>query len=188
MNNVVKKWLWLLILAVPLLSGCNDNADNPQPADENELITTLTLRFTQQGVTSPQSQTITFRDVDGDGGSAPVITGNVTLRANQTYTLDVAQLLDESKTPTLNILEEVEEESDEHLFVFTPNPTSLFTYTYGDKDQNNLPIGITGTVRTGAAGTGTVTVQLRHQPGTKNGTPAPGDDDLNVQFNITVAN
>lgn len=168
-----------------LIGGCK-KATDPQPADEGELITTLTLRFTQGGNT----QSFTYQDRDGDGGAQPTRFDNVTLVANQTYTLTV-DVLDESKTPAESITEEIKKEQDEHLFVYTANPASLLTYTYGDRDSRNFPIGLTGTARTGAAGTGTLNVRLRHQPPVngvvvKNGTVTPGSDDVNLNFNLTV--
>jgi hypothetical protein len=96
------------------------------------------------------------------------------------------ELLDESKSPVDDITKEVEEESYEHLFVYTPSPAALLTYTYGDKDKNNYPIGLTGSAVTGAAGDGKLKVQLRHQPGAKNGSPTPGSDDVNLDFILKV--
>ncbi|GAA4448991.1 hypothetical protein GCM10023189_07710 [Nibrella saemangeumensis] len=169
------------------ITGC-DRANEPEPADENELITTVSLKFTQQG--SATTQTFTFRDTDGDGGQVPSRFDNISLKANTTYTLTI-DLLDESKSPATNLTSEIQEKKDEHLLVYTANPASLLTYTYGDVDGRNFPIGLAGTARTGAAGTGKLTVRLRHQPpvngvAVKNGTVAPGSDDINIDFNLTV--
>ncbi|WP_337042761.1 hypothetical protein [Emticicia sp. 17c] len=154
--------------------------------EENEIITTVKLNFTAGGTT----QSFVFNDPDGDGGNAPLKFDNISLKANTTYTLTV-ELMDESKNPAQDITKEVQTESDEHLFVFTPSPSNLLTYTYGDKDARNLPIGLTGTVKTGAAGSGKLKVQLRHQPpingkDVKDGTPTPGSDDVNLDFNLSV--
>lgn len=54
------------------------------------------------------------------------------------------EFLDESKTPVEDITEEIEEESDEHLLIYTASPAKLLTYTYGDKDASNFPIGFMG--------------------------------------------
>jgi hypothetical protein len=164
--------------------ACKDTSVDVE--EENEIITTVKLNFTSGGTT----QTFVFNDPDGDGGNAPTKFDNISLKPNTSYKLTV-ELLDESKTPAESITEEVEEESDEHLFVFTPSPTSLLTYTYGDKDARNFPIGLTGTVQTGAAGTGKLKVQLRHQPPVngkevKDGTPIPGSDDVNLDFNLSI--
>ena len=185
-NTIQLGWVFGLGLLL-LLSGCKKGTD-PLPADENELITTVTLRFTQPGTTTVQ--TATYQDKDGDGGAAPTKFDSITLTANTSYSLTV-DLLDESKTPTVSVTNEINTLKDEHLFIYTAAPTALLTYTYGDKDSRNLPVGLTGTARTGAAGTGTLNVRLRHQPpvnGTivKDGTPAPGSDDVNLTFTLTV--
>lgn len=179
---------WILALGCLLvLNGCN-KATDPQPADENELITTVTLRFTEQGTTNTQA--FTFQDKDGDGGAAPTRFDSVTLTANKSYSLTV-EVLDESKTPADNITNEIKEKQDEHLFVFSANPGTLLTYTYGDKDSRNFPIGLLGTVLTGAAGNGQLNVRLRHQPpvngvAVKNGTVTPGSDDVNLNFLLLI--
>ncbi|MBO0936278.1 hypothetical protein J2I47_06935 [Fibrella sp. HMF5335] len=169
------------------LNGCKKGTD-PLPANENELITTVTLRFTQAGTAN--TQTATYQDKDGDGGAAPTKFDTITLTANTSYSLTV-DLLDESKTPTVSVTDEVNSKKDEHLLVYATTPAALLTYTYGDKDSRNLPVGITGTIRTGTAGTGTFNVRLRHQPpinGTavKDGSPTPGSDDVNLNFGLTI--
>ncbi|GAB3249178.1 hypothetical protein GCM10027347_06080 [Larkinella harenae] len=180
-----RRWLFLLTLgaSMTLLSGCNDKADEPEPADENELITTVNLKFTEQGTTT--IQTFSWQDKDGDGGQAPTKFDKITLKPNKTYDLSV-ELLDESKTPAEDITREINEKSAEHLFVYTPNPATLATYTYGDKDANNLPIGLKGTLKTNAAGAGKLRVQLRHQLNSKDGTPGPGSNDVDLEFDLTL--
>ena len=153
--------------------------------DENELITTVKLNFTAGGTT----QSFSYSDSDGEGGKAPII-ATVNLKANTTYTMTI-EILDESKMPINNITDEVSTERDEHLFIYTPSPANLFTYTYGDKDSRNLNVGLTGSVKTGVMATGKLKVQLRHQPpingkATKDGTTTPGSDDVNIDFNVTV--
>jgi hypothetical protein len=175
----------MLLGITAVLSGCKK--EDPVPEDENELITTVQLKFTD----GANVQTFQWRDIDGDGGAAPTIQ-NIALKANKTYTLNVS-MLDESKTPAKDLTEEVEEEGDEHLLVFTASPSALLTYTYGDKDAKNFPIGLNGSLRTAAAGTGTLQVVLRHQPpvngmAQKNGTATPGSTDVDVTFNVTVSN
>ncbi|MGH2566307.1 MAG: hypothetical protein ACRDE5_17440, partial [Ginsengibacter sp.] len=62
------------------------------------------------------------------------------------------------------------------------------TVTRTDLDTNTppLPIGLQDDFVTGAAGTGTLNVQLRHQPNAKNGTCAPGSSDADVDFTINI--
>ena len=183
-RNPIHIALFSLLLSATLFTvSCKD--EEVVVEEENELITTVKLNFTSGGTT----QSFKYSDPDGDGGKAPTIDA-ITLKPNTTYTLTV-EVLDESKMPVSNITEEVKEESDEHLFVYTPTPSNLLTYTYGDKDAKNFGIGITGSAKTNAAGTGKLKVQLRHQPpiigkATKDGTATPGSDDINIDFNVTV--
>ncbi|MGV3603494.1 MAG: hypothetical protein ACO1N1_19905 [Dyadobacter fermentans] len=179
-----RKLTWMLLAAMTTaFVQCKDSGDEVEPDDENELITSVTLKFTEEGTSNVS--TFAFKDPDGDGGNAPTRFDTIALKPNTTYTLAI-ELADESKSPAADITKEIVEESDEHLFVYTPAPAALLTYTYGDKDQNNHPIGLTGSAKTGAAGDGTLKVQLRHQPGNKNGTPTPGSDDVNVDFQLKV--
>ena len=184
-----RQWVSVLLIGLTsLLAGCK-SASDVEPDDENELITTVQLQFSPTLI-GTGGQTFTYRDVDGDGGNLPTRFDTISLVANTEYIVKVT-VLDESKTPTNDITQEVEEKSDEHLFVFTPVPASLLTYTYGDKDARNLPIGLVGRTKTGAAGTGTLRVQLRHQPPisdkiVKDGTSGPGSDDVNLNFALKV--
>jgi len=179
-----KKLTYILMFSVSVLfTQCKDSENAVTPDDENELITSVTLSFKEAGTGTVTS--FSYKDADGDGGNAPTQFDAITLKANTEYTLTIA-LLDESKNPVSDITKEINNESDEHLLVYTPTPAALLTYTYGDKDANNFPIGLTGTAKAGAAGTGKLKVQLRHQPGAKNGTATPGTDDVNLDFTLTV--
>jgi hypothetical protein len=173
----------MLFGTAALFTQCKDAGEAVTPDDENELITSVTLSFKDAATGTTTS--FSYKDADGDGGSQPTRFDTVSLKANTEYTLTV-EFLDESKSPVDNITEEIAKESDEHLLIYTPSPATLLTYTYGDKDVNNYPIGLTGTAKAGTAGLGTLKVQLRHQPGAKNGTPTPGSDDVNLDFILQV--
>jgi hypothetical protein len=185
----MKKSLLAMALTAAVFSGCKKKED-PPPVNQGELITTVRLTFTEQGTTN--STTYVFYDPDGDGPGAPTKNDQIMLERSTTYDLSI-ELLDESKNPAENVTEEIEEEKEEHLFVYTPTPASMMTVTITDKDDNNLPIGLEAEVVTGssAVSNGKLKVQLRHQPPinnqpTKNGSPTPGSDDINVDFNVMI--
>lgn len=171
------KWILLAVVAGSLAACKKDDEDDHQ--DENELITTvkLTLKNNQN---SADSTVAIWKDLDGEGGKNPVI-DTLKLKANTVYVGKI-QLLDESKNPADNITEEVAEEAVEHLFVYKPSTGLGLTVERTDKDSKNLPIGIATKFTTTAEATGSVEVILRHQPGTKDGTEAPGSSDVDVFF------
>lgn len=177
--------LWLaLLLAMPLAFASCDDDDGPEPEEDNELITTVTYVLTPDAGSTAPAVTITWEDLDGAGGAAPVITGSP-LRANTTYTGAIT-VLDRTKTPAADITEEVAEEDEDHLFFYDPTPANVLTVTRTDRDANNREVGLVTRVVTTAAATGSLKITLRHQPGTKNGTFAPGDTDIEATVPVTV--
>ena len=179
----MKNYCKIGILSLLLFSGCK--GDEVDPVEDNELITTVKLTFSDGAI----NQIFQYADSDGDGGKSPII-DKIVLKKNTAYTLTIS-ILDESKSPVFDIGKEVEEEADEHLFVYTPSPSTLLTYTYQDKDSKGYGIGLKGNIISNNTGSGMLKVQLRHQPpvngmASKNGTPTPGSDDVNIDFEIKV--
>lgn len=171
-----------LLLASATWSSCVKDTTPPNP-NEEELITTLQVRWTDSAGVQP-AVVATYRDLDGDGGNAPSTWDSITLKANTTY-LGSILLLDESKVPVDTISEEVREEAADHLFCFGISGVSC-TIKATDVDLNGLPLGLQTTWRTGAPATGNVTITLRHQPGTKNGSCTPGATDLEIPFQLRI--
>ena len=164
------------------------------PVNENELITTLTLSYlkVEQDGEPVAAEPVVFswRDADGPGPGAPVV-DDVILDANATYEMTIT-LLDESKTPAENISDEILQEDEEHQFFFSVSGIDAIVM-YNDEDGNAKPIGLQNTFQTGAAGTGTLGVILRHEPdkngtGVESGNPANagGETDLEVSFPATI--
>lgn len=178
----MKKSSILFLGLVLCFSACKKE---DEIGEENELITTIKLNFKN----GSETKTFAYKDLDGDGGIAPSI-DKVSLSPNLTYDLSI-EFLDESKSPALNITQEIGEESDEHLIVITPSAVAIGTYAYSDKDVNLLPIGLVGKFTTKSASSGALKVQLRHQPpingkNSKDGTAIPGSDDVNIDFQIEI--
>lgn len=181
-QNTIKLSLIAVTALILSFSACKKD---PLPeVEENELITTLRLKFTNKANIS-DVKTVTWMDLDGPGGNNPVI-DEIVLAPNTSYTLTVDAILNEAENPVEDIKAEVEGEKDDHLFVYKPNPTSLLTITITDKDSKNLSVGLAADAVTTAAGTGKLQVILRHQPDSKNGTETPGSTDLDATFNLKV--
>lgn len=186
MNKIFRPYLALALTGALLaFSSCDDHNDEPHD-EEGELITTMTLTMTPQSGGTPV--TATYRDLDGDGGNAPVMTPEtVVLQAGVTYNTTI-RILDEANNEDMTA--EIEEEGDEHEFFFVPSPADLATVTKTDRDSNNRPIGLVSTIQPSAtAKTGTLRVVLKHQPGglkTNNSTISTGETDVDVTYTIRV--
>lgn len=174
--------------AVALLSlglvtiSCDSDDDNPPPVNEEEVITTMTITLTE----GMNTVTLQSRDVDGDGPGAPVITVE-NLEANTTYTGAIV-LLNETETPADNITLEVAEEDDEHQFFFNVGG-AISAVEYADEDGDGNPVGLSFTLTTGDAGSGSLQVTLRHEPKKPNdGTlaDAGGETDIAQTFTVVV--
>lgn len=190
MRNMIKqsaKGILGMFLMLSVFTACD--SDDPEPVNEEELITTVELTFTNDNDAS-DVRTASFTDLDGEGGNDPII-DNISLMANATYTLTV-RFLNEEETPAEDITEEVEEEDEDHQ-VFYVATGAEFTYAYGDQDSNQNPLGLTGTVTTGAASNGTLQVILIHEPnktaaGVRDGDPTNAgiESDIDVTFNLSI--
>lgn len=179
------KILSLLLLGGVFLMSCSSDDNNPEPVNEEELITTMTVTLTPQG--GGTAITLESRDLDGDGPNAPEITVSGNLSANTSYD-GVIVLLNETETPAEDITAEVAQEAEEHQFIFSTTG-AILAVDYSDADSNGNPVGIVFTMETGDAGAGTITITLRHEPTKPNdGTlaGAGGETDIAQTFNVTV--
>ncbi|MBX3255292.1 MAG: hypothetical protein KF862_14220 [Chitinophagaceae bacterium] len=139
--------------------SCKKESAKPEDND-NEIITTVELHFTEQGTGS--SLTYKWEDLDGDGGNAPVIS-EIVLAPEKVYDVQIV-LLDKTKTPVEDITEEVEEEAADHRFYFIPSGESNITIDDLNNDSDGIPLGITSRWTTAAAANGSVNIVLRHYP------------------------
>lgn len=174
-----------LVLLVLSLNSCKKD---PVIPNEEELITTLIVELTAPDSAGPI--TLRFEDLDGDGGSDPTITGG-TLSVDTEYETTIT-LSNDSVTPSEDITGEIEEEAEEHQFFFQSDIGGV-SFSYNDEDANGNPIGLSSKVSTSQAGTGSITITLRHEPN-KSGTGvadgdisnAGGETDIEVIFPIDV--
>jgi hypothetical protein len=182
-----KNALLLLFVAASLVMTSCEKED-PVIPNEEEVITTLNYTLTAVG--DAGIVTFSFQDLDGDGAGAPTITGG-DLVANTTYT-GVLELLNETESPAEDITEEIEEEDDEHQFFFQSDIDGL-SVAYNDEDEDGNPVGLSTTLTTADAGSGSLTIILRHEPlksaaNVSDGdiTNADGETDIEVTFAVEV--
>lgn len=183
MKTIKTYSIFIIIVLTTFMVGCKKDKDTPAPSgstpvQEGELITSAILSFVDTAGIQPSVQ-YAFKDLDGDGGNAPTQYDTIRLVANTYYNTTI-QLLDESKTPAEDITIEIQAEDDEHLFCYAPSNTNV-AIMRTDSD-GTYEVGITTFWSTGASANGETTVTLKHQPGVKDGTCAPGDTDIEVTF------
>lgn len=175
------KLLAVLFISTLVFTSCEDDHDDDHDhGSDEELITTVLYTLTDGNNTI----VLEWEDLDGDTGNAPTISSG-TLTANTSYTGSI-QLLNRTESPAEDITLEVRAEGDEHEFFYTN--TAGLTITKTDTDGTN-PVGIETSLSTGAAGSGSLTIVLKHEPTKPNdGTAANagGSTDVQVTFPISI--
>lgn len=194
LRNVSFGLIVAVILLAVLYSGCKD--DNPAtPPDENpqEVITAFILSLVDSpGVAVDVSAA--WRDADGPGGNPPQI-DTLSLQANVVYETSVL-LLDETKTPSDTISNEVMAEADAHRIWPTLGGgivgLVLIEITDDDGTTPPLPLGLSMKIRVGAGGptAGTARCVLKHyDPASvkRDDTDSSlGESDVDVTFPVLV--
>ena len=186
------KLLTILFMSSLTLVSCSDNDNQDQNHDhESEVITTLKYTLVN---TADSNDVVVMNayDPDGDGGVDATYKVDGPLTANATYSGSIL-ILNENEEKDItnghyNITIEIGEESDEHELFYIANNVDL-TVNVEDVDSKGYPLGIETTVTTGSAGSGTLTITLKHEP-TKpndgNSDNAGGSTDIEGTFTITI--
>lgn len=180
MKNM-KLFLAIGILALTaFLAACKKNNPEtpPVPTNEEELITTFKITFTDPNGVNPTYEAV-FRDIDGAGGNEPTTFDTIRLKANSTYQASI-QFLNESIFPADSITNEILQEASDHLLCFNINGANV-SIQRTDSD-GVFEIGLTSNWITTGISNGNVTISLKHQPGIKNGNCDIGDSDIELNF------
>ncbi|MEH6679248.1 MAG: type 1 periplasmic binding fold superfamily protein [Sediminicola sp.] len=181
----VKFLVYVSIMGL-VLTACSNDDDAPEIVNEEEVITTLTVTLVPEG--GGESIILQTQDLDGEGPNAPVVTVSGNLMEGTEYNGSLV-VLNETESPAENITEEVEEEADEHQFLFTVGGNLDVTTTYTSFDGNDDPLGTSFDLTANSASSGTLTVTLRHEPKKPNdGTlaDAGGETDISATFSLIV--
>jgi hypothetical protein len=184
----INKILTLFAILAVTFNACKKDSDLPklpEPVNEPEVITSVKLTFKDSANTA-NVISFEFKDPDGEGGNQPTRFDTIKLKSNTTYLVNIELYNDILKE---DITSEIEEEKNEHLFVYKPQGANVsISITDSDTNTPPLPVGITSKWKTGAISSGKVNVILKHQPGTKNGTEAPGETDVDLNFETRITN
>lgn len=167
----------------------NDIIEEPH-SHEEELITTVRLIVTNS---SGFNKTFNYKVDNGIGSANPTtpVIDDIVLSANTHYDV-VVEVWNESETPAEDVTEEVKEESHHHLFLYQSTPASgagSIHFHDGNKDDEGAPFNQTIGFHTRDAGSGSLTVTLKHEPTDKNATDpasAGGETDAQAIFPVTL--
>ena len=184
------KKLITMYTAVSLLlltfNGCSKEEKTVSPPlPGNEFLTTVQLVVTNTA-NAADVQTASWRqlpDQPVDSSQAKLI-----LKSNSVYTVAV-KFLDESTSPAGDITTDIYDRRNYHLICFAVTGANL-AVARTDLDTNTPPlqIGLQDSFTTTAASSGSLNVQLRHQPNAKNGDCAPGSTDADANFSVNITN
>jgi hypothetical protein len=177
-------YLLLAFVLIIFANGCGEDED-PLIENEEEVITSVTLTLLPNG--GQGTVTLSFSDPDGDGGNDPVFSTDGQLEANSSYR---GQLSFANATGSIDA--EIIEEGIDHQAFYQTTGGLAMTLTYLDSDQLQQPLGLMTDISTGVAGSGQLTITLRHEP-TKGPSVtisrpdlAGGETDVEVIFDVTV--
>lgn len=168
MNN---SKLIIFLFSLVLLFSCkpDDHAH-----DAGELITTIKLSFKNSG------KVFQYKLINGT-----VTVDTIKIEKNTIDTINVS-VLDETKTPIIDLTAEILAEKNDHQLFYTSSAGLNISTRYLDKDANEFPIGMTMEISASAPSQGSLNVVLKHQPDIKNGSSSVGSTDANVTFPIII--
>lgn len=170
-NFSVRSLLFASMAFGLFIAGCKDDDIT---IEEN--ITKVEVQLTGGGI----NQKFAWEDADGDGGNAPTIE-TITLLPNVAYSAHI-HVYDGAT----EINNEIEGESNDHLFTFTVTGANL-SVSELNTDGNGNPFGLESRWTSGASSSGTVNIKLYHEPSDKSNAANPGGDvDFDVIFPVQI--
>lgn len=169
-----------------MLASCKFPERTVAPTNDNEAITTVMLTLTSQ----TDSTDVRTALIDNLGSNRPDFSHDtLKLTPNRTYNCKIG-MVNKLTDPFSDATAEIRELANEHLLIYTPAESLHLIVTITDQDTNPppgpYPIGLTSVFSSGTASAGKLSVVLRHQPDTKNGTATPGTSDLDTSFDVVI--
>ena len=180
----------MAIFCLTLITSCN-NDDDPEPVNEVELITNVTLTFTN---TANSADVVVMKNIAPDGQEGAFTNSiNGTFTAGQSYSLDLNITNESDPNDVYDVLnDDVIPEGDEHFFKYNNTLGMSMMRDASDlSGANGSRLGVSTTWTTGAAGTGNIQIILVHEPDSADdsnqfGTTTGGEEDFNITFQSVV--
>ncbi len=204
----------LLLFFIATATSCKKKTkiDDPEPTDEQELITHFMWVLTDSATNV--STTYSFIDPDGAGGvaafygpgdSAGTQADSVIVLKDSTTYFGRVVLLNATASPVDSISNEVRDKGYEHMFFYNNGSAAVtnsdvpyavklangttIQYTDTDSGTPSRSIGLRTRIRTATAAKASkvpLQIVLKHQPGVKDGTYGPGETDIEVNFKVKI--
>lgn len=177
----------MAIFCLTFITSCNNDDDNPDPVNEVELITNVTLTFTNN---ANSADVVVMKNIAPDGQEGAFTnTVNGTFTAGQSYSLDLEITNESDPSDVDDILnDDIIPEGDEHFFKYNNSLGMGMIRDASDlAGANGTRLGVSTTWTSGAAGTGNLQIILVHQPETADdsnqfGSTTGGEEDFNITF------
>lgn len=191
MNNI-QKLTTMAFATTFLFAACKKDdkkIEQPQP-EEQELITTIKLVVKDNAGFNKSFSYKVDNGFNNNNPGTPVV-DNLELSPNKTYQVEVL-VLNEAENPAEDITVEVKEESHHHLFLYKSMPATgagSLKFSNGSKDDEGNNFNQAIELTTGEAGTGSLTVTLKHEPANKNAATADeagGETDAEAIFPVML--
>jgi hypothetical protein len=169
-----------------LLAGCakdpNDITTAPVENSDEEVIHSMHLKFVNAAQPT-DSLIYHFVDNDGIGGNPPSVFDTLRFPANTHWhcSIELGQIINNQ---LYNIHEEVLEEAIDHLFCFEAEAVAIGILRTDSDGVYEIGLQSDWSIQDVSAGT--LRIQLKHQPGIKDGTCEPGDTDLDLTFRAII--
>ena len=201
-NSTIKTIFKASIFMVILGFNAACTSEDPELENEEELITDVTLKFTEVNEAGiPIATSFEVKAIDTEGlevGGSPTI-GTINLTTGKRYVIEIELF---NSIENEDITEEIVEEADEHQFYFLGSAfvgTPILSYTYDDEDGKGNPIGLRGFIRVAEAAivnNAQFRLVLRHDlnkafngannPNFVDFVNAGGETDLDIVFPVIV--
>lgn len=184
------KFTALTLILTGSLAACrkDDTVENPEPV-EQELITTMKLVVTNS---AGFNKSFVYKVENGFGsGQSNIHIDDIVLTPATEYDVEI-QMLNEKETPAEDITEEIKTENTEHLFIYQSVPATgagSIAISDGNLDDQGKAFNQKVKFTTGAAGTGALTITLKHEPVDKAATTpdaAGGETDAEAVFPVKI--
>ncbi len=184
------------IFCLTLITSCSNDDDNPEIINEVELITNVTLTFTN---TTDPNDVVVMTDIKPDGQEGGTVLLNEvvgTFTAGQSYALALGVTNSSDPSDVDDILnDDIVVENDEHFFKYRLAGGIDLTMTRDADDlegADGTKLGLNTTWTANAASTGNFEIVLVHLPATADdsdplGATTGGEEDFNIVFTgITI--